>query len=348
MNKIIKKFLLISVASFPLVLTSCSFGGNKLEASLNMSSCTLEVGDIQQLELKSVTYGGSNVTSDKYTCSWVTSNSYVAAVSNDGVVMGMAAGTVDVSAVVAFSVTGKQVTTSCRVTVTDSGAVTVSLNRTTANVQKGSTLRLSATVKHASDSSVTWSSDSETVTVDNTGLVSVSNDAVIGSNAIITAVSNEDSNAKDTCTITVVEDVTYKYDYTFMFYMCASTLEYDSSDRHPEVGLFSDDIKELLSVNYPSNVKVIIETGGTKKWSLSSTYLDGASYISANYLQRWEISNKKLKLIDTLNTNHMADEASYQSFLEWGLKDYNAEQMGVVISGHGAGIGGCAFDDNYF
>mgnify|MGYP003320063070 CR=1 FL=1 len=348
MNKNVKKFLFISILSFPLVLTSCSFaGGNKLDASLNMSSCTLEVGDTQQLELKSVTYGGSNVTSNKYTCSWTTSNSYVAAVSNNGLVLAMGAGTADVSAVVDFAVTGKQVTTSCRVTVTDSGEVTVTLSRSSVNIQKGKTLKLTATVKHATDSSVTWSSDSDVVTVDNTGLISASTDAAIGTKATITAVSNEDPNAKDTCTVTVVEDVAYQYDYTFMFYMCASTLEYDSSERRPEVGLFTEDIKELLSVDYPSNVKVIIETGGTKKWSLPSTCIDGPSYISANSLQRWEISNKKLKLIDTLTTNHMADGTSYQSFLEWGLRDYNAEQMGVVISGHGAGIGGCAFDDNY-
>lgn len=348
MNKNVKKILLISIASFPLVLTSCSIGGgSKLAATLNMSSCVLEVGNTQQLELNSVTYGGSKVTEDKYTCSWVTSNSYIVTVSNTGTVMAMTAGTADVSAVVTFAVTGKQVTATCKFTVTDSDDVTVSINRTSADIQKGGTLKLSATVKHATDPSVTWSSDSEDVTVDNTGLVSVSSNAIVNSKAIITAVSNEDPNAKDTCTVTVINAISHDYDYTFMFYMCASTLEYDSSYRPSNIGLFSEDIIELLSVDYPDNVKVIIETGGTKKWSLSSTYISGASYISSNYLQRWEVVDHKIKLVDTLSTNYMAKEDSFQSFLEWGLKDYSAEQMGVIISGHGSGIGGCAFDDNY-
>ena len=43
----------------------------------------------------------------------------------------------------------------------------------------------------------------------------------------------------------------------------------------------------------------------------------------------------------------MAKEQSFSEFLSWGLDDYPADNMGVIISGHGGGIAGCAYDDNY-
>lgn len=142
-----------------------------------------------------------------------------------------------------------------------------------------------------------------------------------------------------------------KYDFTIMYYLCASTLEYDSEmgifpgDRNQ--GMFTADLREILSVDLPSNVKIIVETGGTTKWCTPKDMLDGANEISSKSLQRWEVKNHKLSHVATLNTNFMAEQNAFEDFLKWGLKDYSAKRMGVIISGHGGGMAGCAYDDNY-
>lgn len=191
------------------------------------------------------------------------------------------------------------------------------------------------------------SSNTSVATVSSSGVVT---GLSVGScNVTITLQSNK--SVKATVVITVVdEEVTY-YDYTIMLYMCGSDLEYKSaSTRSEDQWFFTRDIQEILSVqNIPDTVRIIIETGGTTKWLMPASYLEGATSISANKLQRWEVNNKthKLKLIETLNTNEMAKQDSFEDFLSWGLDSYEADQMGVIISGHGGGIAGCAYDDNY-
>ena len=204
-----------------------------------------------------------------------------------------------------------------------------------------------------SDSSITnptfdyVSSNTNVATVNSSGVVRAVN---VGTcNITITLQSNKSVTAS--VSVTVIDETVEHYDYTIMFYMCGSDLEYHGPDyRDSDQYFFTRDIQEILSVkDIPDSVRIILETGGTTKWGMPSSYLEGATEISSKYLQRWEINNKtnKLKLIDTLNTNEMAKEESFEDFLSWGLDSYEADQMGVVISGHGGGIAGCAFDDNY-
>ena len=163
-----------------------------------------------------------------------------------------------------------------------------------------------------------------------------------------------DTTVKASVKVSVIDEVISHYDYTIMFYMCGSDLEYDASLKEEERhAFFTEDIQEILSVkDIPDEVKIIIETGGTKQWSMPSEFLEGDTNpikISSTNLQRWEVNNitNKLHLIETLPTNYMASEKSFEEFLSWGLDDYEADQMGVVLSGHGGGIAGCAYDDNY-
>ncbi len=136
----------------------------------------------------------------------------------------------------------------------------------------------------------------------------------------------------------------FDYKYTVMMYMSPSTLEYNGG----VLGYASDDLKEICQASKDSDdVRFIVETGGvSNKWNLSSSYLDGATSISTSALQRWEVTGGKLKLIETLNTNQMCTQSSFESFLKWGLKDYSAERMGVILYGHGNAMLGCLPDAN--
>ena len=189
----------------------------------------------------------------------------------------------------------------------------------------------------------------------NTAVATVSTDgtvrAVAPGKCFIYVTLQSDTSVKTTVELTVTNDEAGEYDYTLMFYMCGSDLEYDPDAKRPEDhGFFTKDIQEILSVHdMPDSIRIIIETGGTKKWQMPSSYLEGATKISSTNLQRWEVNNStnKLTLVETLPGNYMAKESSFEEFLNWGLDDYEADQMGVIISGHGGGIAGCAYDDNY-
>ncbi len=170
-----------------------------------------------------------------------------------------------------------------------------------------------------------------------TSIVKVNNGVITGvsvGKAIVTA-SIDDING-DTLSasseVSVVELA--KAAWTIMIYMCGSDLESDG-------GYATNDISEILSVsNQPSNVNVIIETGGASKWK--STY-----GINANYLERYEVSNKKLNKVDRLPNASMGDESTFKSFMEWGLNDYPAERTGVILWNHGGALDGVCRDENY-
>lgn len=191
------------------------------------------------------------------------------------------------------------------------------------------------------------SSDSSVATVSSEGVVT----GLKVGETYITITLKTNTQVKATVKVSVKDEPIKHYDYTIMFYMCGSDLEYNPDDEPEERhAFFSEDIREILSVpNIPDEVKIIIETGGTTHWSMPSEYLKDTTKISSTNLQRWEVDNESNKLmwIETLPTNYMASENSFSEFLSWGLDDYPADQMGVVMSGHGGGIAGCAYDDNY-
>ena len=129
----------------------------------------------------------------------------------------------------------------------------------------------------------------------------------------------------DTLPITGIEK-----DYTVMIYLCGADLESQS-------GYASSNIAEILTVNLPSNVNVIIETGGASKWKKYN--------ISSTKLSRYHVENKGLKLDTTLTYASMGASSTFQSFVEWGLTKYPAKKTGVVFWDHGAAMDGCCFDE---
>lgn len=71
--------------------------------------------------------------------------------------------------------------------------------------------------------------------------------------------------------------------YTLMIYMCGSDLETKS-------GAATKNIAEMLSAKISEKTKVIIQTGGAKKWRNYG--------ISPQYSSRYEIRNGELVLIE--------------------------------------------------
>lgn len=161
---------------------------------IGSSSLALEPGETANLM---ATVLPSNAT-DK-SVSWSSSNTGVATVDNNGKVTAAAAG----SAVITVTTTDGGKTATCTVTVTNPAipVQSVSLDKTTLNLNVGENSTLVATVlpANADNKAVTWSSSNTAIaTVDASGKVT----AVAAGSAVIT-VTTTDGGKTATCTVTV-------------------------------------------------------------------------------------------------------------------------------------------------
>jgi trimeric autotransporter adhesin len=169
---------------------------------LDLGSAAIKVGGTQQL---TATVAPADATDKSF--SWSTSAKEVATVSASGLVTGVAAG----SATVTATTTDGGKTASCTVTVTAAITTTttttpvavtgVSLDKTTLSLAKDATSQLAATVApaDATNKSVSWSSDAESVaTVSSSGLVTAKS---VGTATI--TVKTGDGSKTATCTVTV-------------------------------------------------------------------------------------------------------------------------------------------------
>ena len=137
-------------------------------------------------------------------------------------------------------------------------------------------------------------------------------------------------------------------DYTILMYMCGSDLESD-------YGMATLDIQEMLNKSCPSNVNIVIETGGSRKWGLweYSSVKDDYVYkgnpynISNTKLGRYHIEGKNLVKDAQITNSSMGNSSTLQSFIEWGFGTYPAKQTGLILWNHGGAMGGCCFDDYY-
>ncbi len=160
--------------------------------TLNKTSATIEKGSTLTL---SATINPSNTTDSK-TLTWTSSNTNVATVDSTGKVTAKGYGTVKITVK-----TSNGKTATCTITVPTHPITSVTLNKTSATIEKGSTLTLSATINpsNTTDSkALTWTSNSTTVaTVDSTGKVTAKGYGT----ATITVKTSNGKTA--TCTITV-------------------------------------------------------------------------------------------------------------------------------------------------
>ena len=128
--------------------------------------------------------------------------------------------------------------------------------------------------------------------------------------------------------------------YTILMYVCGSTLEYDSESKR-FLNYATEDLQEILSVsNQPNDVNIVIETGGSQKWS-------SALNIDPNYLQRYHVADKRLVLDSNETKANMGESQTLEDFVDWGIRTYPAEKYGLILWNHGGAVHGVCYDDNY-
>jgi hypothetical protein len=105
-------------------------------------------------------------------------------------------------------------------------------------------------------------------------------------------------------------------------YMCGSDLE-------SRAGAATQDIKEMLQVTLPANVKVVIETGGALEWRNDA--------INADELGRYLYTGSSLMRADSQPLANMADPDTVAAFLDFCNREYPAQHQVVVFWDHGGG-----------
>ncbi len=119
--------------------------------------------------------------------------------------------------------------------------------------------------------------------------------------------------------------------WTVLVYMCGGEEEAQS-------GKYSERLRELMDVEYPANINVAVQTGGSSNWSLKGIY--------SEYIQRFEANKGSLYLADRQMTANMGDYKTLVDFLQWGTSNYKSDKYMLIIAGEGGGsIYGAGYDE---
>lgn len=118
--------------------------------------------------------------------------------------------------------------------------------------------------------------------------------------------------------------------WTIFVYMSGSNLEATQSSG-------SRDMEEMCKAA-SGNIRFVVQTGGSTNWQHGE--------ISSQALQRHVISNGERQTVAQLPLASMGEAATLRNFIEWGVENYPAAKMGLVLWGHGRGsLGGVCKDD---
>ena len=114
-----------------------------------------------------------------------------------------------------------------------------------------------------------------------------------------------------------------KAEHTIMVYMIGSDLE--TEDKAASL-----DIQEMMNAKYGDDIKVVIQTGGAKKW-----WIEG---IEDGKVQRFEVKAGELIELENLGKVNMAKESTLVDFITYASEKYAADKYTLVLWDHGGGI----------
>ena len=115
------------------------------------------------------------------------------------------------------------------------------------------------------------------------------------------------------------------------WYLCGSDLETNG-------GFATTDLAEMMEVQLPENLNVVIQTGGAAAWQNDQ--------MDPEKLQRWLYNSEGLYLLEEQDTANMGDAQTLYEFLAFANEHYPADHVAVTFWNHGGGsVGGAAFDE---
>ena len=121
--------------------------------------------------------------------------------------------------------------------------------------------------------------------------------------------------------------------WTIYVYLCGSDLESDQACA-------TDDLDEMVSASDNSNVRFVVEAGGSRSWH--------NKYVNAKKTQRLIIQDGTVEKLETLDRSNMGESNTLADFLAWGTATYPSDHNGVILWDHGGGsVNGVCLDENY-
>ena len=157
--------------------------------------------------------------------------------------------------------------------------------------------------------------------LDSSGIVSQSTSSTsstLSNNAVLDTSVSPEARAKRTTVLGGGEDT-----FTIMIYMCGTDLESRS-------GMATADLNEILHADISDQVKIIVETGGTKTWK--------NNVISNQTNQRYQCTSEGLKLLeDNLGRRTMSDPETLTDFVQYCETEFPANRYGLILWDHGGG-----------
>lgn len=124
-----------------------------------------------------------------------------------------------------------------------------------------------------------------------------------------------------------VEDNTW----TVFLYLCGSDLE-------SEQGSATEDLAELVGAAGSDQVQFVVQTGGAKSWNDNK--------MDPDRMQRFLVQDGSIQEVDSIAAQDMGESGTLADFLAWGVQNYPADHMGVILWNHGGGsISGVCFDE---
>jgi len=139
-------------------------------------------------------------------------------------------------------------------------------------------------------------------------------------------------------TITVSDETTESVtpedgSWAIYWYLCGSDLETNG-------GFATNDLVEMLDVELPENVTVVVQTGGSETWQ--NMLMDETK------IQRWVYDSSDFYLVDEQESANMGDPQTLYDFLYFAKENYPADKTAVIFWNHGGGsVSGAAFDEIY-
>ena len=120
--------------------------------------------------------------------------------------------------------------------------------------------------------------------------------------------------------------------WTIMVYMCGTDLE-------SKYKMATMDLQEMLNANLSDKVRIIVTTGGCKKWN--------NNVISSSVNQIWELKDDGLVPVEqSWGTSAMTDPNHLSDFIKYCKTNYPADRNMLIFWDHGGGsVTGYGYDE---
>ena len=116
------------------------------------------------------------------------------------------------------------------------------------------------------------------------------------------------------------------------WYICGTDLE-------TRFGSATEDLAELMDVDLPPNVKVLIQTGGAEEWQ--------NDVVKDNAIGRYLYDGKALHELEQLKDADMGSPDTLADFLEYGDDNFDPDYRVFIFWDHGGGsAGGVCYDEH--